>query len=188
MREPVDGGSAVAIVLLVASRITSSFSAFSRFACERWPRVPITLRHGTRVGAHHISALYEYDLPWVRDGGLMSYGPDLQEFQSGGAGRKTRQLRRRGQHRKRYGIIFEPMPIIGKHYVHPGLSKTVAGEPQREDATVFLINTYRTPVSGVFRRKDSGFAVCAKTWLAFRSLWQESGIQVAVRFAKTRAS
>jgi len=92
------------------------------------------------------------------------------------------------QHRKRYGIIFEPMPIIGKHYVHPGLSKTVAGEPQGEDATVFLINTYRTPVSGVFRRKDSGFAVCAKTWLAFRSLWQESGIQVAVRFAKTSAS
>src|SRR5262249_6980305 len=34
--------------------------------------------------------------PWVRDGGLMSYGPDLKEFQSGGAGRKTRQRRRRG--------------------------------------------------------------------------------------------
>jgi hypothetical protein len=33
-----------------------------RLACERWPRVPITLRHGARVGAHHISALYEYDL------------------------------------------------------------------------------------------------------------------------------
>ncbi len=31
------------------------------------------------AGAHHIPALYEYDLPWVRDGGLMSYGPDLQE-------------------------------------------------------------------------------------------------------------
>jgi hypothetical protein len=25
-----------------------------------------------------------------------------------------------------------------------------------------LINTYRTPVSGVFRRKDSGFAVCGE--------------------------
>jgi len=37
-----------------------------RLACERWPRV---LRHGARVGAHHISALYEYDLSWVRDGG-----------------------------------------------------------------------------------------------------------------------
>ena len=48
------------------------------------------------AGAHHIPTLYEYDLPWVRDGGLMSYGPDLQEFQSGGAGRKTRQRRRRG--------------------------------------------------------------------------------------------
>ena len=31
------------------------------------------------AGARHIPALYEYDLPWVRDGGLMSYGPDLQE-------------------------------------------------------------------------------------------------------------
>ena len=30
------------------------------------------------AGAHHIPALYEYD-PLVRDGGLMSYGPDLQE-------------------------------------------------------------------------------------------------------------
>jgi putative tryptophan/tyrosine transport system substrate-binding protein len=28
---------------------------------------------------HHIPALYEYDIPWVHDGGLMSYGPDLQE-------------------------------------------------------------------------------------------------------------
>jgi putative ABC transport system substrate-binding protein len=31
------------------------------------------------AGAHHIPALYEYDLPNVHDGGLMSYGPDLQE-------------------------------------------------------------------------------------------------------------
>jgi putative ABC transport system substrate-binding protein len=31
-------------------------------------------------GAHHIPALYEYDLPNVHDGGLMSYGPDLQEI------------------------------------------------------------------------------------------------------------
>jgi putative tryptophan/tyrosine transport system substrate-binding protein len=28
---------------------------------------------------HRIPALYEYDIPWVHDGGLMSYGPDLQE-------------------------------------------------------------------------------------------------------------
>ena len=28
---------------------------------------------------HHIPALYEYDIPFVRDGGLMSYGPDLKE-------------------------------------------------------------------------------------------------------------
>jgi hypothetical protein len=44
----------------------------------------------------------------------------------------------------------------------PGLSKTVAGEPQGEDATVLLINTYRMSVSGVLRRKDSGFAVCGE--------------------------
>jgi putative tryptophan/tyrosine transport system substrate-binding protein len=31
------------------------------------------------AGAHHIPALYEYDLPFVHDGGLMSYGPDLTE-------------------------------------------------------------------------------------------------------------
>ena len=31
------------------------------------------------AGEHHIPALYEYDVPWVRDGGLMSYGPDLKE-------------------------------------------------------------------------------------------------------------
>jgi putative ABC transport system substrate-binding protein len=31
------------------------------------------------AAAHHIPALYEYDMPWVHDGGLMSYGPDLQE-------------------------------------------------------------------------------------------------------------
>src|SRR6516162_59509 len=30
------------------------------------------------AGAHHIPALYEYD-PFVRDGGLMSYGADLKE-------------------------------------------------------------------------------------------------------------
>jgi putative tryptophan/tyrosine transport system substrate-binding protein len=30
------------------------------------------------AGAHHIPALYEYDF-YVRDGGLMSYGPDLKE-------------------------------------------------------------------------------------------------------------
>ena len=30
------------------------------------------------AGAHHIPALYEYDF-FVRDGGLMSYGPDIKE-------------------------------------------------------------------------------------------------------------
>ena len=31
------------------------------------------------AGAHHIPAMYEYDVPNVHDGGLMSYGPDLEE-------------------------------------------------------------------------------------------------------------
>ncbi len=31
------------------------------------------------AGVHHIPALYEYDIPFVHDGGLMSYGPDLKE-------------------------------------------------------------------------------------------------------------
>src|SRR5262249_56589665 len=52
-----------------------------------------------------------------------------------------------------------------------GLSRSVAGEPQGEDeATVLLINTYRTPVSGVFRRKDF--------W--FRGLWRKPGQRFAV--------
>jgi hypothetical protein len=50
-----------------------------------------------------------------------------------------------------------------------------------------LIDIYRTPVSGVLRRKESGFAVCgenpasvsrfvAKARPAFRDLWRESGV------------
>src|SRR5262249_7589730 len=66
------------------------------------------------------------------------------------------------------------MPIIGKHHVHPysnavlfiigGTSRWDADHAYhfRERATVLLINIYRTPVSGVLRRKDSGFAVCGK--------------------------
>jgi putative ABC transport system substrate-binding protein len=43
----------------------------------------LTALHRKRVfdyaAEHKIPALYEYDDPWVRDGGLMSYGPDLKE-------------------------------------------------------------------------------------------------------------
>src|SRR5262249_60472915 len=65
--------------------------------------------------------------------------------------------------------------------------RRVAGNAQGEDeAAVLLIDMYRTPVSGVLRRKESGFAVCggnpasispfaAKTRPAFRSLWREYG-------------
>jgi putative ABC transport system substrate-binding protein len=44
------------------------------------------------AGAHHIPALYEYDIPWVRDGGLMSYGPDLEESMERAAALAARVL------------------------------------------------------------------------------------------------
>src|SRR6516164_8865499 len=42
------------------------------------------------AGAHHIPALYEYDVPNVHDGGLMSYGPDLKESMERAAGLTAR--------------------------------------------------------------------------------------------------
>jgi putative ABC transport system substrate-binding protein len=42
--------------------------------------------------AHHIPALYEYDVPYVHDGGLMSYGPDLDESMERAAGLTARIL------------------------------------------------------------------------------------------------
>jgi putative ABC transport system substrate-binding protein len=42
------------------------------------------------AGAHRIPALYEYDIPNVRDGGLMSYGPDLNESVERAAGLTAR--------------------------------------------------------------------------------------------------
>ena len=44
------------------------------------------------AGAHHIPALYEYDVPNVHDGGLMSYGPDLNESMERAAGLTARIL------------------------------------------------------------------------------------------------
>ena len=43
-------------------------------------------------GTHHIPALYEYDVPNVHDGGLMSYGPDLNESMERAAGFTARIL------------------------------------------------------------------------------------------------
>jgi hypothetical protein len=67
------------------------------------------------------------------------------------------------------------MPIIGRHHVHPYSNAVLFHDHRRdlhwdadhtyhfrERATVLLINIYRTPVSGVLRRKDSGFAVCGE--------------------------
>ena len=44
------------------------------------------------AGTHHIPALYEYDVPNVHDGGLMSYGPDLKESMERAAGLTARIL------------------------------------------------------------------------------------------------
>jgi len=44
------------------------------------------------AGARHIPALYEYDVPNVHDGGLMSYGPDLNESMERAAGLTARIL------------------------------------------------------------------------------------------------
>jgi putative tryptophan/tyrosine transport system substrate-binding protein len=45
------------------------------------------------ASAHHIPALYEYDFPNVHDGGLMSYGPDLNESIERAANLTARILR-----------------------------------------------------------------------------------------------
>jgi putative tryptophan/tyrosine transport system substrate-binding protein len=37
------------------------------------------------AAAHHIPAMYEYDVPNVADGGLMSYGPDVKESMASAA-------------------------------------------------------------------------------------------------------
>ena len=37
------------------------------------------------AAAHHIPAMYEYDVPNVADGGLMSYGPDVKECMASAA-------------------------------------------------------------------------------------------------------
>jgi putative ABC transport system substrate-binding protein len=44
------------------------------------------------AGTHRIPALYEYDVPNVHDGGLMSYGPDLNESMERAAGLTARIL------------------------------------------------------------------------------------------------
>src|SRR3974390_2369823 len=44
------------------------------------------------AGTHRIPALYEYDLPNVHDGGLMSYGPDLNESMERPPGLQARIL------------------------------------------------------------------------------------------------
>jgi hypothetical protein len=65
------------------------------------------------------------------------------------------------KHRKRDEIIFEPMPTIRKHHIHP-YSNSVLFQKRDTASENFFARMYRTGVSGVFRRKDFGFAVCGK--------------------------
>jgi hypothetical protein len=65
------------------------------------------------------------------------------------------------QRRKRDEIIFEPMPRIGKHHVHP-CSTAVLFHKRLTASENLLINKYRTSVSVLFRPIDFGFAVCGK--------------------------
>src|SRR5262249_17015569 len=79
------------------------------------------------------------------------------------------------QHRKRHGIVFEPMPIIGKHHVHPYSNawalKDGCGDSQGEDeATVLLINNLP---HACFRRISP-----QRFW--FRGLWRKPGQRFAV--------
>ena len=93
-----------------------------------------------------------------------------------------------------HGIVFEPMPIIEKHHVHPYstpfFSIAVIGRTSRRDANHALV----LPRTGnrlvdqhlphvCFRRTSP-----QRFW--FRGLWRESGIQVGCcgRFAKKSAS
>ena len=82
------------------------------------------------------------------------------------------------QHRKRHVIVFEPMPIIGKHHVDPSI---------RTPRSQRRVDMYRTPVSDVLRRKGFWFRglrrkpgsvsrFAAKVRPAFRSLWRESDV------------
>src|SRR5262249_4215049 len=117
-----------------------------------------------------------------------------------GAARSIRLIRYREQHRKRHGIVFEPMPIIEKHHVHPYSNAVLfhsghrrnlpLGRQSRRTTSETGLPYYRTPVSGVLRRKDSGFVVCGKTWPAFRGLGREAGMHAGCggRFTKTGAS
>src|SRR6266851_5108038 len=79
------------------------------------------------------------------------------------------------QHRKRHGIVFEPMPII-VHLVHP-YSNAFGNR---------LVDQH--PPHTCFRRiSPQRFLVSrfvAKTWPAFRSSWQESGRAVPSRGAR----
>src|SRR6516164_7224287 len=61
--------------------------------------------------------------------------------------------------------VFEPMPIIGKHHVHP-YSNAILGST----STARLFQEY-------FAAKILVSWFVAKAWPAFRGLWRESGIQ-----------
>jgi hypothetical protein len=85
------------------------------------------------------------------------------------------------QHRKCHGIVFEPMPTIGKHHIHP-FELTSSGDPDHAEPLARTGNRLvdrHVPHVRFRRISPRRFLVsrfAAKTWPAFRSLWRESGV------------
>src|SRR5262249_23354534 len=91
-----------------------------------------------------------------------------------------------------HGIVFEPMPIIGKHHLHPYSNAVLFHSDHRRDLPLAPASRLTPPKNGnrccastpPARRFRADFAArilvsrfVAKPWPAFRALWRESGIQ-----------
>jgi hypothetical protein len=71
------------------------------------------------------------------------------------------------QHRKSHEIVFEPMPRIRKHHIHPCSSAVL---------NLFNQDVPHTCFRRISRAELLVSRFVAKTWPAFRSLWRESGV------------
>ena len=72
------------------------------------------------------------------------------------------------QHCKRHHIVFEPMPIIAKHHVHP-YSNAFDNPSCSSTSSAHSFQAY-------FAAKILVSWFAAKIWPAFRDLWRESGM------------
>src|SRR5262249_48351708 len=92
------------------------------------------------------------------------------------------------QDRKRHGIVFEPMPIIGKHHVYPYSSQRRLRESLRGKMQPSCYSTSTARLfQAYFAAKIPVSRFVAKTWPAFRGLWRESGKQDAAVALQKRA-